>query len=292
MVDYGMFYAYWAQDWETTPNELIERIERANDIGFDILEINCNAVIDWGPENLARVREHAEETDIKLTFATSLTEDADISAHDPEVRERGIDRLTSSIETVEALGGEYLGGITYGPWNPSFEGGLDKKAARTERAIETWQDIAEVAENHGVTCTVEVVNRFEQFMLNTAEEAREFVEQVDSSNLQIMLDTFHMNIEEDDMPAAIETAGEQLGHFHVGENNRRPPKEGGNIPWEDIGMALREINYDGPVVMEPFMIPGGSIAQDIGIWRDLSQDIDLDATAEQSLAFLEETIEG
>jgi len=54
-----------------------------------------------------------------------------------------------------------------------------------------------------------------------------------------MLDTFHMNIEEDDFADAIKTAGDHLGHFHVGENNRKLPREGGNMPWPEIGEGPR-----------------------------------------------------
>lgn len=291
MVDYGMFFAYWARDWEATPEELSERVRRASDIGFDVLEIHCDALLDWDADERAAFRERAEEFGVELTFVTTLTEEADVSSHDADVRERGVDRLTTAIETVDEMGGQYLGGITYGAWNPSFDGGLEEKAERVDRSVEIWRDVSAVAEDHGVIATVEVVNRFEQFMLNTAEEARSFVNRVDSPNLQIMLDTFHMNIEEDDMAEAIRTAGDRLGHFHVGENNRRPPKADGNMPWSEIGGALDEVDFDGPVVMEPFMLPGGTVAPDIGIWRDMTGDGDLDGKAERSLEFLSSTFE-
>ena len=189
------------------------------------------------------------------------------------------------------MGGRYIGGLTYGAWNTSLDGDLEEKASRVDQSIDVLRDVANVAEDHDVVCSVEVVNRFEQYMLNTAEEARSFVERVDSPNVGIMLDTFHMNIEEDDMADAIETAGEHLTHFHLGENNRRPPMADGNLPWNEIGEALREIDYDGPVVMEPFLLPGGSVAPDIGMWRDLSGDGNLDEKAEKSLQFVRDTFE-
>ena len=100
--------------------------------------------------------------------------------------------------------------------------------------------------------------------------------------------TFHMNIEEDDMFAAIRKAGKKLGHFHVGENNRRLPGKGG-LDWYHIGEALREIGYDGNVVMEPFVQQGGGVGNDIKIWRDLSHGADgkqLDDDASNSVAYL------
>ncbi len=112
--------------------------------------------------------------------------------------------------------------------------------------------------------------------------------------VKIMLDTFHMNIEEDSMVEAILLAGDKLGHFHVGENNRRLPGKGG-IAWYQIGMALRAIGYDKNVVMEPFVISGGSVGSDIKIWRDLSngasaEQLDRDAAA--SVDYLRHTFGG
>ena len=120
------------------------------------------------------------------------------------------------------------------------------------------------------------------------------MEEVGLDSVMIMLDTFHMNIEEDNMANAIRLAGNKLGHFHVGENNRRVPGKG-SLPWADIGTALREINYTGAVVMEPFVTQGGTIGSDIRIWRDLSHGADisrLDKDAAGSVAFLRHVFSG
>jgi D-psicose/D-tagatose/L-ribulose 3-epimerase len=84
-----------------------------------------------------------------------------------------------------------------------------------------------------------------------------------------MLDTFHMNIEEDSFGAAIRAAGPLLGHFHTGENNRRVPGKG-RLPRHEIGTTLREIGYDGAVVMEPFVKMGGGIGSDINARQSLA----------------------
>ena len=105
--------------------------------------------------------------------------------------------------------------------------------------------------------------------------------------MKLMLDTFHMNIEEDSIGGAIRMAGKRLGHFHTGECNRRVPGAG-RMPWHEIGCALRDIGYDGAVVMEPFVRRGGQIGTDIRIWRDLPEGeslTTLDAGAAQALAF-------
>ena len=120
------------------------------------------------------------------------------------------------------------------------------------------------------------------------------MEEGDVPAVKIMLDTFHMNIEEDDMAEAILLAGDKLGHFHVGENNRRLPGKGG-MPWYQIGSALRAIGYDRNIVMEPFVKSGGGVGSDSKVWRDLSKGASsemLDADAAASVAYLRNVFSG
>ena len=103
-----------------------------------------------------------------------------------------------------------------------------------------------------------------------------------------MLDTFHMNIEEDNIAAAIRKAGKRLGHLHLGEQNRMVPGKG-SLPWNEIGQALRDIDYKGAAVMEPFVMKGGTIGSEIKVWRDLLDDTSeerLDADAKASLNYV------
>jgi D-psicose/D-tagatose/L-ribulose 3-epimerase len=154
--------------------------------------------------------------------------------------------------------------------------------------VKNVKRVGKIAADNGVDFCLEVLNRFEGYLLNTCAEAKAFVEEVDEPNVKIHLDTFHMNIEEDNMLDAIRLAGSRLGHFHVGENNRRVPGSG-TLPWQEIGRALKDIGYAGHVVMEPFVLMGGGVGNDIKVWRDLGSGGDeavLDRDAAQSVAFL------
>jgi len=100
-----------------------------------------------------------------------------------------------------------------------------------------------------------------------------------------------MNIEEDSMVDAILEAGPWLGHFHVGENNRRPAGSTNRLPWKDMAAALKQVNYQGAIVMEPFVLMGGTIPYDIKVWRDLSSgagEAGLDEMAGRACRFLKE----
>jgi D-psicose/D-tagatose/L-ribulose 3-epimerase len=289
MVEYGISHSYWARNWESEPEVLRGRVEQAAELGFDFIELRCDTLLEWAEHEQQELLGVAEENDIGLSFVTVLSPETDISSPDPETRARGVKQWKESVELVDEMDGLVLGG-TVGQWNPDFSVDLAEKEARLERAADAWREVAPVAEDHGVTCAAEVLNRFEQFMMNTAAEARSFVERVDSPNFDILLDTYHMNIEEDDMRAGIETAGERLSHLHVGENNRRPPRPDGHIPWEEVAAGLDAVDYDGPVLIEPFVLPGGNVAQDVGVWREFEVAKDLDAAAADSLAYLREVI--
>jgi D-psicose/D-tagatose/L-ribulose 3-epimerase len=185
---------------------------------------------------------------------------------------------------MKYMGGSVLAGINYSSWPRKLLPGEDKQIL-TERAVEGVREAIKAAEDCGVIFCVEVVNRFEQFIMNTAAEGVAFAERVGSPSCKVLLDTFHMNIEEDGLRNSIVETGDWLGHFHLGETNRRPPGRG-RMPWPEIFAALREINYQGAVVMEPFLLPGGEVGRDISVYRDLLGSGDLDEEAARSVQFV------
>lgn len=147
--------------------------------------------------------------------------------------------------------------------------------------------MADIAAENGITLCLEVLNRFEGYLLNTSAEGTAFVKEVEKDNVKVMLDTFHMNIEETSIGDAIRTAGSYLGHFHTGECNRLVPGKG-RTPWREIHDALRDVQYDGAVVMEPFVQMGGKVGSDIKVWREMVPDLSeakLDKDAQEALVF-------
>ncbi|MDR1802382.1 MAG: TIM barrel protein, partial [Treponema sp.] len=130
-----------------------------------------------------------------------------------------------------------------------------------------------------------VINRFEQFLINTCDEALAYIEEINHPSCNILLDTFHMNIEEDSIGGAIRKAGKRLAALHLGEPNRKPPGMG-RMPWAEIKEALDAIGFTGPLVMEPFLTQGGPVGRSISVWRDIVKNPDLDALAEKAAAFV------
>lgn len=289
-MKYGIYFAYWEKEWDCDQTKYIHR---AKELGFDILEISCAMLKDMPDERLRAIRRQAEEEGMILTAGYGPGPSENLASADPAVSENAVRFFTELLRKLEILHIHTLGGGIYSYWPVDYSKPIDKEGDRA-RSIANVRKVGRVAEECGVDYCLEVLNRFEGYLLNTCAECSDFVEEVDVPAVRIMLDTFHMNIEEDSMTQAIRTAGSRLGHFHVGENNRRVPGKGG-LPWYDIGEALRDIGYDGAVVMEPFVLQGGGIGSDIKVWRDLSHGAGqqrLDEDARNSAAYLRYVFSG
>ena len=278
----GIYYAYWTHNWDEDFHPFVDKVA---DIGFDVLEVNGGTVGNMTPDERRALKAHADERGVGLSFCIGLTQPYDIASEDASVRENGIAFLQKMAQAIGEMGGGNLGGIIYSYWPATLPMGVSDKRPYWDRSVASMRQAVKAAEDHNVRFNMEVVNRFEQYLLNTCQEAVDYVKAVDSPNAKVMLDTFHINIEEDFFSEAILTAGPHLGHFHIGENNRRPPGYG-HIPWTEIGAALRQIGYQGDIVMEPFLMPGGQVGRDIKVFRDLSVGVDLDAEAGKALAFV------
>ena len=276
-----MHYGYWTQYWGSEP---LQFVKRAKKCGFDILEVNAPKVTRMSDAQRDVLKGAIAEAGLSLTYSIGMTADMDLVSQDTATRQKGIAFLQQVARTMKYMGGTVLAGINYSSWPRKLLPDEDKQIL-TDRAIEGVREAIKAAEDNDVIFCVEVVNRFEQFIMNTAAEGIAFAERVGSPNCKILLDTFHMNIEEDSLRGSIVEAGNWLGHFHLGETNRRPPGRG-RIPWPEIFGALREINYQGAVVMEPFLLPGGEVGRDISVYRDLLGSADLDEEAARSVQFV------
>ena len=278
----GIYYAYWERNWDA---DFVPYIKKVVDLGFDILEVNSGTVTNMSNEQRTRLKEEAKKYNVDLTFCIGLTPEYDIASEDKRIRENGIDFLKRQAEMLKFMDAKVLGGILYSSWPGTLPDGIADKRPYWDRSVASMKEVMKTVEDYNVLFNMEVVNRFEQYLINSSAEAVEYVEQVGSEHCKILLDSFHMNIEEDDIYGAVITAGNKLGHVHIGETNRRPPGLG-RFPWEELARGLKDIDYKGAVVMEPFLVPGGEVGRDIKIYRDLSVGVDLDFEAQKAQEFI------
>lgn len=286
LILFGIYYPYWEKEWG---GDARIYIERAKKLGFDILEVATADFTQKPNSYFSELRKIAEDNEIILTGGYGPDKKNDISTDDTFALENALESYRLMFSQMEAAGIRLLGGALYSYWPVNVNSQINK-AADFERSVAGMKKLADIAADFGIELNMEALNRFEGYLINTAHECIEYVNAVDKSNVHVMLDTFHMNLEEDSLTDAIESAGNRLGHFHVGEANRKPPRPG-RMNWPEIGNALKRIHYDGCVVMEPFVVPGGSVGRDIRIWRSLFEDVStasLDQIAAESVRYLKE----
>lgn len=279
----GTYFAYWAQEWKV---DYFRYIEKAKQAGFDVLEVS-SGILSLSDDELSALRDAAKEAGLILTACLGLTKELDVSSANEATRAKGIDYMKRLFAAMDKADIRKVGGIIYAYWPCDYSQPVDKPAVR-ERSISSVREMADEAARFGIELEIEVVNRFEHFLINDAKEAVQYVKDVARPNVKVMLDCFHMNIEEDGMGDAIRYTGDYLGHFHIGECNRKVPGKG-HMPWDELGQALRDIGYQGYVVMEPFVKMGGGVGSDIKVWRDLSDDADeaqLDTDIAESVKFI------
>ncbi len=277
----GIYYAYWTHDWDA---DFVPFLARVKKLGFDVLEINAGTLGTMSATERERLRAASEAAGVPMSCCIGLPPSSDLASSSAATRKAGIAHLGRIAEAMTSVGIERLTGIIYSCWPAKLEGRDSTKQQALDWSIASMKEAIKKAEDLGLLYHVEVVNRFEQFLLNTAEEAVAYVKEVGSPNLKILLDTYHMNIEEDSFDEAIRTAGALLGHLHIGESNRKPPGRG-HLPWQEIGAALKSTGFSGWVVMEPFLMPGGEVGRDIRVNRELMPKSDLDEEARKACAF-------
>ncbi len=274
----GIHLSYWQESWSDALPPLFTRVREA---GFEVAELPL-----LSPETMdfPALRAGLDTAGLLVSCGTGLNPDTDITSPDPDVRKAGLAHLRACLKGAAVLGSPVLGGVTYAPWGFFPE---NDWAGRRRRCVDSLKRAGDLAAEHGVTLCLEVLNRFEGYLINTVEQGLALLDAVGHPSLRLHLDTFHMNIEEDDLGAAIQLAGDRLGHFHCVANNRKSPGKG-HIDWKKIRTALQAVDYQGYLVAETFVNPAGDVGRSLFIWRKLADD--LAENAADTARFLQEEV--
>ena len=229
----GMHYGFWSHNWDEI--QYVPLMEKVARLGFDVCEVASAEFCKYSDETLGELKRRADDLGLTFTYSIGLEKEYDLASDDPAVRDNGVRHVTEILKSMPKVGAAILNGVSYAGWQAMPDHGitLEEKRRKEELALDSMRRLMPVAEDCGVYYCCEVVNRFEQYLLNTAREGAAFVKQLESPNAKVLLDTFHMNIEEDDLLQAILETGALLGHFHVGERNRKPPGSTNSLPWKE-----------------------------------------------------------
>jgi len=264
-------------------NTIIEYTAR---IKPDLIEFTPAFFVDMPREQRLELRKRTEDKGMGITVNSGLiTAENDVSSPVAEYRAAGLKHCRRLLEACSEVGSPYWSGLMHSAWclKPDFDDPQGDKRRTWDRSVAGMREVSKMAEDVGVVCSLEVVNRYEHFLLNTAEDAVKFCEQVGSPYCKLLLDVFHMSIEEDNMGDAVRYAmgRGQLSCLHLGETNRRIPVGGKtNIKWDELRDAILESGYSGPMVLEPLMFATSATAAKTCLWRSLNDPRDLDGLVE------------
>ncbi len=261
----GLHANVWVKDWSR--DECVLAVNKTAELGFDIIEISAP---DPRSMDIAFTAREVQKAGITANLSLGLDASSDISSGDPDRVRAGETRLREVIAAAAELGSTHVCGIIHSAFQKYSEPPTAKGIAGS---VDVLARMGELAASHGITLGLEVVNRYESNVLNTAGQGVELCKRVGQPNVKVHLDSYHMNIEEADMELAIIDAGDHLGYFHLGESNRGY-LGAGSVDFVRIFNGLVRIGYTGPLVFESFSstVVGQPLCGILGIWRNLWDD--------------------
>jgi D-psicose/D-tagatose/L-ribulose 3-epimerase len=265
---------------------VLERLGQIADIGFDGVEVPV-----FRPEliDTHAIRRAAGEHGLELTASSSLPAGTRLYGSGPAARKAAENHVLRAIAVAAELGSPVLAGPLY-----KAVGDVDDEVPlpqQRRRVAEALAPLAEAADECGVTIALEPLNRFETNFLNTVEDALGFAQSVGGAGVGLLLDTFHMHIEESDSGAAIcrAAAAGLLTHFHASENDRGIAGSG-QVQWRRIAAALAGEAYDRWVVLETFNQDNQAIRRAVSCWRPFYPDEE--EFMRQGLSFMHDLFAG
>jgi D-psicose/D-tagatose/L-ribulose 3-epimerase len=243
-------------------------------MGFDLVEVPIESTTDLDYRQGADI---ARANRLAVSVCAAMGPDRDLIHPDESVRKNGMDYVRHCIEAAKTLGATNVVGPLYSAVGRTWQQSADDRARDLDLLVHQLKELAAFAGERGITICVEPLNRFETSFLNLASQAIEVVDRVDHKACGLLLDTFHMNIEERSIGDAIRAAGPRMKHLHTCENDRGAPGSG-HVPWAEVAQACRDIKYQGPMVIESFTNKVKSIARAAAIWRSFASTQDALAT--------------
>lgn len=248
---------------DTVTPAILKRFTQLRDMGFDGVEVPIFAPEKADPD---RIRAAAEKAGLALTTSGALPPGTRFYGKEAAPRRAAEKYIRESLRVVADLGAHVFCGPLYkavGDHDESLP--FDRQRRETAQAM---RPLAEEARSLGVTLALEPLNRFETGLLNTTEQGIAFCRAVGDAGIGLLLDTFHMHIEEKSTPAAIEEAGQAgvLAHFHASENDRGTAGSG-QVAWGAVAHALGVARYHSWVVLESFNQKNQAIRTAVSCWR-------------------------
>ena len=286
---FGIISFMWARPFT---REYYDSLTRASELGFEAFEL---VMPEPGNVDFAELGDLCSRHGLRSALTARVGAETDPCHPRAEVRKRAGEYLRECIDAAATMGAEVVGGpllgspLVFAGQRPRLVSDAERRR-RFDLCVRHLAEAASYAAERGVRLALEPVNRFETDVVNLVEQALELLSEVDGGDtVGILVDTFHANIEERSVPAAIRMAGENLLHLHANENHRGMPGTG-HLPWPEILAALHETGFRGQVILEPFRRNDNSFGVPLASWRppDLPTE---EAMLEDALRYLRDLAE-
>jgi len=275
MIKFGVHPFIWTSAWTS---DSLSLLESARGLGFSALDVPLRRPDE---RTIRETGVMLKSLDMSAVGLMALGAEQDITSSDESTRRLGIERLKKAVISTQRVGATVLGGVIYAPIGKLV--GRGPSEGEIARSAEALKEVSRFAQEHGVKLALEPINRYETYVLNTAHNALKMVDLIGESNVGVLLDTYHMNIEEKDFYQPIIAAGDRLFHMHLCENDRGIPGTG-LVRWDDVFRGLKDIGYRGVLSIESFVTAIPEIAAATCIWRTLAPDGD--TLAREGVTFL------
>ena len=256
---FGVHTSMWAMGWTRAAAE--KAVAAATTHKFDFIEI---ALLQPAAADAPHTRALLAQNKLEAVCSLGLPEPAW-----PSVRpEAAIEYLEVAINKTADMGAKALSGVIYG--------GIGERTGKPPTQVENDNvaravaAAARIAKSRNIELGIEAVNRYENHIINTAQQAVDLVERVGADNVFVHLDTYHMNIEEKGAAQGILVARNHLKYIHLSESDRGTPGEG-NCPWDEIFVALAAIDFKGGLAMESFINLPAEIGAGLSVWRPVAK---------------------
>lgn len=249
--------------------------------GFDSVEIATHSFEQINPDTL---KSYQDKYQLGITFCTSMPQGLSLTSNDAQCWQQSVNYIQKAIEFCQKCGITQLSGPLIHP-----VGYLSGKPLQSEEEKLLHQALMVIADNLAHTeikLAFEPLNRFQGYALNTVEQGLTLLKSIDYPQMGLLLDLFHMNIEEKDIIKAFLQAGSKCFHIHVCAKDRGTPGSD-TLPWQELFDSLKMMDYQGSIVIESFNPEDIELATSAKLWRQVAPSSQY--IAEEGLKFLKQT---
>lgn len=266
-IKFGVSTWLWTSPFTTDTIDIFPKIKG---MGYDVVEI---PIEDPDLIDVKKVREALDKNELEAIVCGAFGPSRDLTNDDPSFHQTSLNYIESCLNICKGLGAGFFAGPMYSSVGKARSVSAEQKKLEWSRAVKNLRKVCDLAEIKGLQIALEPLNRFESDLVNTAEDVVRLVNEINHPAAKVLLDGFHMNIEEPDIEKAILLAGDKLIHLQVSENYRGTPGTG-QTRWDSYKRGLEAIGYEGVVSIESFTPDNKELAGAVCIWKPLvpSQD--------------------